>query len=125
LGKLEVYVGAADPSLPFGNHALLEPDASGRAVLPQVPWAAHRISVTPVQPDVYVKAIRYFGRPLAGPVFEDAASGTFELELDNGAPTLAGTVSKEREATNVVLVRWPAVDALYAGEAPPFQVKSG
>ncbi len=120
-GKIQAYVGPADPGLPFGSPATLEPDASGRTTLPPVPWSAHRISLTPMQPDVYVKTVRYLGRPLNGPVFEDVAGGTLELELDNNAPMLTGMVTKEREATYLLLVRWPAVNEVYAGVALPFQ----
>jgi hypothetical protein len=118
-GKIQVAISGADRSLPFGNSITIDPGAAG-AMLPQVPWSAFRIGITPQQPGTYVKAIRYYGTALRDPVFEAVAGAALEIELDDNAPALQGTVLG-RDEPDILVVRWPTSDDMYAGSVPPFR----
>jgi hypothetical protein len=120
-GKIQVGIAPADRTLPFGNQFTVEADTGGRAVVPEVPWGAHRVSVTPLQPDLYVQTIRYYGNALSGPVFESVAGGTLEIDLEDHAPTLTGSVMTDRPSVSVFLVRWPMINEVVPGSGPPFQ----
>jgi hypothetical protein len=118
-GKVQVAISGAELSLPFGNSVTLEPGAA-EPMLPQVPWSPFRIGITPEQPGTYVKTIRYYGAVLKDPVFDAVAGAVLEIELDDNAPVLRGTVS-DRDRPDILVVRWPTSDEMYAGSTPPFR----
>lgn len=121
VGSIRILISSADWAQVFANQLLLDAAAAGQGVVQGVPWAAHRISVAPMAGAWYAKSIRYVGRPLNDPVFAHVAGGTIEIELDNRAASLKGTIPRERVSTYVLLVRWPAASEVWMGLNPPFQ----
>jgi hypothetical protein len=86
LGPVQILLRSSE-GLP-SSKGLAMPDEAGRFAFASVPWQAQWLSVQPMNPDTYVKDVRYNGLPLRSQRVDAIPGANIDILLDSGAAKL-------------------------------------
>ncbi len=99
------------------------PDEQGRFTIPRVNWPRQGVTIQSLNPESYVKEIRYNNQVIADGMIDLVPGGALAITAETGAGTITGKIPgvRAREGA-VVLFKWPRGDRPNTLEpAPPFQ----
>lgn len=87
-------------------------DEKGRFEYSNMHPRLRKIDVDNLDPDYFIKEVRYRGTPVPGGVFYFTGEGELEIEIGRGTASLTGTVMKGDKPfpfADIIMVRWPPV----------------
>jgi hypothetical protein len=101
----------------------VRPDEQGRFLIPRVGWPRQSVTIQSLNPESYVKEIRYNNQLIADGMIDLVPGGTLAITAETGAATIAGRVPGVRAREGAVaLFKWPRGGRPNTLEpAPPFQ----
>ena len=86
LGPVQILLRSSE-GLPSAK-GIAAPDGEGKFTFDSVPWIAQWLSILVMNPETYVKEIRYNGLPVRSPDLVAISGATLDVVLDSGAAML-------------------------------------